>query len=356
MFGAGKRLKGTRLLFGVVALVVVGATFAGTLDADPDASPARHAPARLTAGSSLGAAVTGPNMRSGAPSSPCGTASAGTIAGVDASVAQGIYAAELRSHEVSADIAHVTGSQALLRALASNNEAAVGAAVHAIVYTPRWHIVRLRVERAGRVLADVGGPDIIAPMSGALRWKGRTVGTYVMSVQDDVGYVKLVSRFIGVPIDLYRNGSFLMGTLQPPPATVSTGASVSAGGKVYQARVLSARAFPTGTLRVALLVPRPTSTLASCAAVRLAAWGSIAMHIAARFNPLPAHYRDLIDVLRSMTGGLAYVRSGSTLLAGGTGPSRVPDRGTVRYDGRSWSVFSWTPSPPARIYLLIPSR
>jgi len=342
-------------LFVGAALTIVGAIFGSTLDADPDASPARHAPARLTAASGRGAAAAGPNLRPDAPSPPCGTTSASTIAGVDASVAQGIYAAELRSHEVSADIAHVTESQALLTALATNNETAVGAAVHAIVYAPRLHIVRLRVERAGRVLGDVGGPDIIAPISGALRWKGRMIGTYVMSVQDDAGYVKLVSRFIGVPVDLYRNGSFLMGTLQPPPATVSTGTPVSVGGNAYHARVLSARAFPTGSLRVALLVPTPKRTSASCAAVRLAEWGRIATHIAARFNPLPAHYRDLVDVLRSMTGGLAYVRSGSSLLAGGAGPARVPDRGTVRYRGHSWSVFSWSPSPPARIYLLIAS-
>jgi hypothetical protein len=355
MSGAGKRLTARRLLFVLAALIILGATSASTLDTDPDASPARHAPGQVTASSSLGPAATGSNMKSDAPSSPCGAASAGTIAGVDAIVAQQIYAAELRGHEVSADIAHVIGSQMLLRALARNNQAAVSAAVHAIVYTPLWHIVRLRVERAGRVLADVGGPDVIAPISGALRWQGRTIGTYVMSVQDDVGYVKLVSRFIGVPIDLYRNGSFLMGTLQPPPAPVSSGASVSVGGRAYQARVLSAHSFPTGSLRVALLVPSPTSTFASCAAVRLAEWGSVAMHIADRFSPLPAHYRDLIDILRSMTDGLAYVRSGSTRLAGGTGPSRVPDRGTVKYKGRSWSVFSWAPRPPARIYFLIPS-
>ncbi len=298
-----------------------------------------------------------PSVASGSSSSPCGQASAATIASVDGTVAQGIYAGELHSIEVNADIAHITGSQALLSALAGNSEAAVYAAVHAIVYTPHWHIVRLRVVKAGRVMADVGGPDVIAPVSGALRWKGRTLGTYVMSVQDDVGYVKLVSRFIGVPVDLYRNGSFLMGTLQRAPSAVSTGSSVDVGGASYQVQLLSARAFPGGALRVALLVPAPAPTVsaASCSSVRLAAWGSIAMHIADRLKPLQAHYQDLVDILHGTTGGPAYVRSGSTPIAGGTVPAWLPQRGIVRYGGRSWAVFSWEPVPPARVYFLTPS-
>jgi hypothetical protein len=276
---------------------------------------------------------------------------------VDATVAQGIYAAEIHSHEVNADVAHITDSQALLSALASENEAAVYAAVHAIVYTPRWHIVRLRVLRAGRVLADVGGPDVIAPVSGTLRSNGKTIGTYVMSVQDDVGYVKLVSRFIGVPVDLYRNGAFLMGTLQPAPAAASTGSSVEVGSAAYEVQLLGARAFPNGTLTIALLVPFPTPTASatSCASIRLAAWGSIAMHIAALFKPLQAHYQDLVDVLRGTTGGPAYVRSGSKRIAGGPPPARLSTRGIVRFEGRPWAVFSWEPAPPARVYFLTPS-
>ncbi len=307
--------------------------------------------AAVIAGSALSSAS------STTSSSPCGPASASTIAGVDATVAQGIYAAEIHSREVSSDVAHITGSHALLSALASNNEAAVHAAVHAIVYTPHWHIVRLRVLKAGRVLADVGGPDVIAPVSGALRSNGRPVGTYVMSVQDDLGYEKLVSRFIGVPVDLYRNGAFLMGTLQPAPSKVSANAPVSVKGASYQLQLLSVRAFPSGALRVALLVPTPAPSVsaASCASVRLAAWGSIAMHIAARLKPLQAHYQDLVDVLHGTTGGPAFVRSGSTRIAGGAVPARIPDRGTVRFAGRSWSVFSWEPVPPARVYLLTPS-
>jgi hypothetical protein len=355
MSGAGKRPIARRFVLVLAAMVIVGAVLGATLDADP--GPVRQAPARLTSVRSLGPGSVLRSLASSAASPRCGPASATTIASVDATVAQGIYAAEIHSSEVKADIAHITGSQALLSALASNNEAAVYSDVHTIVYTPHWHIVRLRVVKAGRVVADVGGPDVIAPVSGTLRWKGRTLGTYVMSVQDDIGYVKLVSRFIGVPVDLYRNGSFLMGTLQPAPSTVSAGASVSVSGASYQVQLLSARTFPSGTLRVALLVPTPAPTVsaASCPSVRLAAWGSIAMHIAARFKPLQAHYQDLVDVLHGTTGGPAYVLSGSTRIAGGAVPARIPRRGIVRYGGHSWSVFSWEPVPPARVYVLTPS-
>jgi len=302
------------------------------------------------------AAVSSAHARSGSGPGPCAAASAATIAGVDTAAARKIYAGEIHSNAVSADVAHVTGSRALLGALASSNTRAVYAAVHTIVYTPHWHIVRLRVVKAGRVLADVGGPYVIAPVSGALKWKGRTVGSYVMSVQDDVGYVKLVSRFIGVPVDLYQNGSFLMGTLQPAPSSVRKGSAVTVAGNAYQADVFDALAFPTGSLRVALLVPAPTSTVTAerCAAVRVGAWGRIAKHIAARLVPLAAHYQDLVDILRGTTGGLAFVRSGSARLAG-AGPAWIPHGAIVRYAGRSWSVFAWEPFPPARIYLLIPS-
>ncbi len=287
----------------------------------------------------------------------CASATAGaTIATVDTAVARGIYEQELHSREVSRDVAHITGSRALLDALARGSEAAVREAVHSIVYTPHWHIVRLRIVRAGRVLADVGGPDVIAPVSGTLRSNGKPLATYVMSVQDDLGYVKLVSRFIGIPVELYRDGGLLMGTLRPAPPVSSNATSVKLGGSSYLLRFLSASAFPSGSLRVALLVPGPSSALAreSCASVALAAWGSIAMHVAARLRPLPAHYEALVDVLHGTTGGPAYVRAGAKPIAGGHLPERLPIRGVLGYGGRMWSVFSWEPVPPARVYFLTP--
>src|SRR5271165_3936871 len=103
-----------------------------------------------------------------------------------------------------------------------------------------------------------------------------------------------------------------MGTLQPAPRKVSAGASVVVSGSTYKVGLLSARAFPSGKLDAALLVRTPASKVStsSCASVRLGAWGSIAMHIADRFNPLASHYQALVDILRGTTGGLAYVRSG----------------------------------------------
>jgi hypothetical protein len=333
MHRAGKRPVARRFALALLLIAVAGAALGATLDAD-----------------------TTPVRRASASSEQCGTASAATIASVDDAVAQGIYEGELRSNEVSADAAHVTGSQALLSALEANDSAAVQSAVHAIVYTPHWHIVRLRVLKAGHVLADVGGPDVIAPVSGVLRHDGKVLGSYVMSVQDDLGYEKLVTRFMAVPMDIYRNGSFLMGTLQPAPANLSEGASVSVSGVSYRVQLLSAKAFPSGTLKIALFIPAPAPTVAadSCSAVRLAAWGNVATHIAAQLQPLQTHYQDLVDVLHGTTGGPAYIFSGSKRIAGGSVPKRIPSHGTVKFGGRSWAVFSWEALPHIRVYFLTP--
>jgi hypothetical protein len=321
---------------GRLAIVAVLATSAGTAAAvgvDPD----RPAPATAAIGA------------------PCLARSASTVAAIDAFAARRIYEAELRGSETRADIGHITGSAALAGALAKSDNAAVRAAVHAIVYAPGWHIVRLRVlDNAGHVVSDIGGPYIIAPVTGKLRWHGRTVGRFAMSVQDDVGYVKLVSRFIGIPIELYRNGRPLMGTIHPVQRPVSEGSVLMMGGREHIAEVMSARAFPTGVLRIALMVPAPEGSASrqSCAALAVNAWGSIAKHIASRFNPLDAHFGELVGVLQAITGGPAYVTTGARLVAGSKAPRPLPTAGMVKFKGRSWTVFSWSPAPQATVYLL----
>jgi hypothetical protein len=350
----------------VAAALAVVALVGGTVAvADPDgpersrsdrpavaaSSPVRPGTAESTPFASIAFAPV-------ATTGSCGAATTQTIATVDAHVAHKIYMGEITGHEVGEDVSHVTSSTELLDALVSSNRAAVYTVVHTIVYTPHWHIVRLRVVKNGKVLADVGGPYIIAPIAGTLRQNGVKVGSYVMSVQDDVGYVKLVTRFVGVPIDLYRGGKLLMGTLQPAPALPRDGAVVKVHGATYLARAAQAKAFPDGKLNVVLLVPMPPKALSaqSCAAVRSAAWGGVVKHIASRFHSLSSQYQDFVGTLAGSTGGLAYVREGSVQIAGlNAGPRHLPTHGKVIYRGRPWQVFSWSPYPPARIYFLAPN-
>jgi hypothetical protein len=316
-------------------LAIAAATLAAgvDVDADTDRSP-----------SMVSSADTG-----------CGAASAATLASVQTTVAKRIYRDELTGTETLLDASRVRAFAPLIEALrpASPDPAAVRAAVHALVYKPHWHIVRLRVTRGARVLADVGGPNVIAPVAGTLRSRGRTVGHYVLSVQDDLGYVKLVTRFIGAPVDLYRHGALVMGTLPAVASARSDGTRLDAGGRSYLVSNIAAEAFPSGALQVSLLAPSAPST-ASCAALRIAAWGSVARHVEARLHPIAAHFSDLAGVLRAVTGGRVLVRAGGRRLVGG-GPRHLPDSGRVSYAGRSWPVYSWQPVPGTRIYFLAPS-
>ena len=321
-----------RAIGGVAALVLVGGAIAlatGVADADDD-TPAAVA---------------------------CGTHSAATVGDVDEQVAKRVYADELSGRETLADEAHVRESKALLSALSSGNAAAIHSAVAAIVYTPHWHIVRLRVLRGSHVLADVGGPYVISPVTGALELHGRTLGKYVMSVQDDTGYVKLVSRFTGVPIELYRGRTFLMGTLRPPPPLPRAEASVAVDQSAYLARVLAAGSFPAGTLNIALLVPLPTHALSalSCGQLSADTWGSVAMRVAARLALHATTYDELVRVVRATSGASVFVLSGGHAIAGGSAPDHLPQEGSVRIDGQRRWVFSWLAAPQVRVYVVAPS-
>ncbi len=150
----------------------------------------------------LGGAVTA--GASGSHPAPCGSATAATIGAVDASVVAHVYANELGGTEVRADLQRVMSAADLSAGVAQGNQHAVLAATTRIVYHRYWHIVRLRVtDLHGRLLADVGGPYVTAPVNGTISSGGRAVGRFVMSVQDDYGVVKLEWRFVGDPAAIY---------------------------------------------------------------------------------------------------------------------------------------------------------
>ena len=244
----------------------------------------------------------------------CGASTLATIATTDTTVTTDIYRNELAGTEVSWDLSNITGAADLLKAVASDSRAAALKAVSRIVFHPVWHIVRLRVlDAAGHVLADVGGPHVIAPVSGVLRSGGRVVGSFLMSVQDDAGVTKLESRIVGDPIGIYLGGKLVSERAAHFPTAPPSGSALTLGGVGYRAVAETFNAFPTGTLDAVILVAPPAASLTKqpCAAVRAGAFGRVAVRLAKLAASLPEHYNDYAGtVRRSGPGGAADERHG----------------------------------------------
>jgi hypothetical protein len=344
---AGKPIAAAAL---AVALAACGASAQGKSGAT-SRPPARG-----------GATVASSASLTRVPGPPCGAAAAEVLARTAGSVATRIYAGELSGSETRSDRGQVERYTPLLAAIASGDRAAVNAAVRSLVFS-HTHVVRLRITRGSTVLADVGGPYILAPVSGALRLRGRSVGRYVLSVQDDLGYVKLATRFIGAPLTL-RVGSHTLpvaGVLMPGPARIPDHGPVSYRQTTYEAFSFNASSFPSGRLRISLLLPVPRSLSAtSCAEIKTAELGRVAQRISRRFALSPASFPAYIKLTRTLTGSLTYIRSGPRQLAGSTrpGPPRLPTAGSVRYRGVSYGVSSFqalTAVGQVRIYQLVAS-
>jgi hypothetical protein len=296
-----------------------------------------------------------------AASGGCGAATHAVLATADAQVLNNIYANENAGLEVTDDLAEIGGSQALVNAVTQDDAAATFIAVEKLVYHPGWHIVRLRVlDASGRLLADVGGPYVIAPVSGVLRSaSGEVIGSFLMSVQDDVGVTKLETRFVGDPIGIYYRGHLvaaLGGAALPrarPTAPVLTVRRVR-----YLAMTATYNAFPSGTLRAVILVPPPAQALTSesCASVRAGEFGRVAARLTGLLGPVVEHYYGFAYWVHVYTAADVFVLDpDGTVIAASNGatPPPLPLTGTVAYQGQSWLVFSFAPQPPARVYLLV---
>lgn len=294
------------------------------------------------------------------PGPPCGAMGPAVLANAAGAVAQRIYASEVDSSEVSADKRQIEGYGPLLSAVESGSRAAIGAAVHSLVYS-HTHIVRLRVDRGSELVSDIGGPYILAPVTGTLRSHGRTIGHFVFSVQDDLGYVKLVARFIGAPLVLRTDAGQVPveGQLSPGPASIPDRGPVSYRGTTYEAYSFRAEAYPSGRLRVSLLLPVTRALEAkTCLRIKTDELALVAQRISRRFQLSQSTFATYVRLANTMTHALVYVRAGSRTLAGSTrsAPPKLPSSGALRWHGASYEVASFQAPSSAgsvRVYVLV---
>ncbi|MCW3018785.1 MAG: hypothetical protein JWN10_1093 [Solirubrobacterales bacterium] len=178
-------------------------------------------------------------------------------------VAELIYAGETRGHSTRAQVRRVQSNRPLLEAVAGREPAAAERAIHALL---NHHIVRLRVSARGQLLADVGGPYVLGPVSAPLRLGGRAIGSLVLSIQDDEGYLRLTRRLAGLAVLMYMNlGSgppqLVKDSLGPMPgpalASVPAGGAYRYRGRSFRVFTVDAEAFPSGPLTIRVLVPIP---------------------------------------------------------------------------------------------------
>ena len=185
----------------------------------------------------------------------CGSSEQETLVNTLGRVASLIYAGEV-GNRAQVQVRRVQHNEALLQAVAAQEPEATRLAIDNLL---NEHIVRLRVSAGGRLLSDVGGPYVLGPVPAPLRWHGRQIGSFVLSIQDDVGYLKLADRLAGLKVAMYREGQLVMSSLHPAPERVPASGTFAWSGHRYRVYTVHAQAFPSGALRIAVLIPIPYS-------------------------------------------------------------------------------------------------
>jgi hypothetical protein len=185
----------------------------------------------------------------------CGANDDATTVNTISHIARLIYEGEAGRRTLT-QIRRVQQNAPLLRAVAQRDKPATRAAVAALLH---HHIVRLRVSSRDALLTDVGGPYVLAPVTARLRLHGRTIGSFVLSIQDDEGYKRLANRLAGLDVLMYMGPRLVKSTLGPAPGPIPPSGPVHVGGKSYSAYTFDAKAFPSGPLRITVLIPLPYS-------------------------------------------------------------------------------------------------
>ncbi len=207
------------------------------------AFPERPASIALLAPSSSVAAVC---AKRGATSAQAQAATYGLVA-------ERVYYAEHEGSKAELLLHYAERSRPFREAVLAGNAQATRAAIIGF-FRSHLHIVRVRVIRGGKLLLDVGGPHVLAPIPGVIRnAHGQVAAHFLMAIQDDLGFQILAHAFTGAQVVMREGKRQVMGSLSPGPTTIPNRGRIVYRGVPYQAYSFMAEAFPSGPLRISLL-------------------------------------------------------------------------------------------------------
>jgi hypothetical protein len=199
----------------------------------------RHALAIVALAGSLSAASCGEDeAQSASPSTA--QLRADTLAGV----AMRIYQQEAHGEVGHAAVKRISHDHALLAALRTRNRTALRTAALRQLFDPGKHVVRLSVVRGRRTLTNVGGVFVVAPAELELRAaSGAALGRLEASMQDVIGYVKLVHRLTGADIVVRGRAGHVESSLATTPAMLPASGTVTIDGRPRVVRSFHEAAF-----------------------------------------------------------------------------------------------------------------
>ncbi len=217
-------------------------------------------------------------------------ACASTVADTLGEVGERIYHAAATGDDVTEAVDRVRSSLALASAIGGGDANGAGVALRTLL---RGQIVRIEVIRDGHVLATAGTDTAIAPVRGSIPGTG---ASFVLSVQSDHAYLQVAHQITGAQILLLSDpasgtpGSAggggsgarrLAGTITgPPPASVPNSGPLNYAGQSYEVASLAGSTYPSGALRIALLVPSgDVSCPGSSSQTRVETLGSVGERI-----------------------------------------------------------------------------
>lgn len=174
-------------------------------------------------------------------------------------VARRIYHEELEGPKTKEVVKRLEASSKLSRAVAREDRQGIRAVILEY-FASHLHVVRVRTYKGSKMVYDLGGPHVIAPAKGDIRDShGRVFGHFLVSLQDDEGYRKLLNSFTGAQVVLRMGPEVVqttfsgnLGRLRLPTEGL---AQVSFRGVRYEVYSFAGKAFPSGPLYISLLIP-----------------------------------------------------------------------------------------------------
>jgi hypothetical protein len=175
--------------------------------------------------------------------------------------ARAIYEGQVRGPHSLAVLHRVGSDPILLRDLQAGQ---IGAArAYVALQFPKvwyhWHVSRLRIAQGNRLVTELGVPFVLPPSQMTLHGPGgRPVGTLQVSMQDEIGFVRLMHRrYPPVQVVIRGQGASHLRTSMRAAALAKLPASgsVRLGGRRYLVRSFTEPSWDGGPVTVWILAP-----------------------------------------------------------------------------------------------------